>query len=98
MGLERTAATLQGVDTNFHIDILRPIVDAAAEVCGVEYSFDSEDGRRLRRITDHVRACAMSVHENVYPGAQKEKYVIRRLLRRAVLDILPSHACIIVGI
>ncbi|MCG8584404.1 MAG: alanine--tRNA ligase [Pirellulales bacterium] len=86
MGLERTAATLQGVDTNFHIDILRPIVDAAAEVCGVKYAFETEDGRRLRRITDHVRACAMAVHENVYPGAQKEKYVIRRLLRRAVLD------------
>ena len=86
MGLERTAATLQGVETNYHIDILQPIVDAAAEVCGVAYDFDSEDGRRLRRITDHVRACTMAVHENVYPGAQKEKYVIRRLLRRAVLD------------
>jgi len=86
MGLERTAATLQGVDTNFHIDILKPIVLAAAEVCGVKYEYDSDVGRRLRRITDHVRACTMAVHENVYPGAQKEKYVIRRLLRRAVLD------------
>ncbi len=86
MGLERTAATLQGVETNFHIDILRPIVEAAAEVCGVKYQFDTDTGRRLRRITDHVRACTMAVHENVYPGPQKEKYVIRRLLRRAVLD------------
>ncbi len=86
MGLERTAATLQGVSTNFHIDILRPIVEAAAEVCGTKYEPDSENGRRLRRITDHVRACTMAVHENVYPGANKEKYVIRRLLRRAVLD------------
>ncbi len=86
MGLERTAATLQGVATNFHIDTLRPIVEAAAEVCGVTYEFDSDNGRRLRRITDHMRACTMSVHENVYPGSQKEKYVIRRLLRRAVLD------------
>jgi alanyl-tRNA synthetase len=86
MGLERAAATLQGVSTNFHIDILRPIVEAVAEVCGRGYSPDTEDGRRLRRITDHVRACTMAVHENVYPGPQKEKYVIRRLLRRAVLD------------
>ena len=86
MGLERTAAALQGVTTNFHIDILRPIVEASAEVCGVAYRPDSEDGRRLRRITDHVRACTMAIHENVYPGPQKEKYVIRRLLRRAVLD------------
>lgn len=86
MGLERTASVLQGERTNFHIDILSPIVEAAAEVVGTKYEFDSESGRRLRRITDHVRACTMAVHENVYPGAQKEKYVIRRLLRRAVLD------------
>lgn len=86
MGLERAAATLQGVSTNYHIDILKPIVLAAAEVCEVPYEPESDFGRRLRRITDHVRACAMAVHENVYPGPQKEKYVIRRLLRRAVLD------------
>lgn len=86
MGLERIAATLQGVTTNFHIDILRPIVDAAAEIVGVKYDPDSDDGRRLRRIADHVRACTMAIHENVYPGAQKEEYVIRRLLRRAVLQ------------
>ncbi len=86
MGLERTAAALQGVPTNFHIDSLMPLVDAAAEVCGVKYTYDSENGRRLRRITDHVRACAFAVHENVYPGANKEKYVVKRLLRRAVLD------------
>jgi alanyl-tRNA synthetase len=86
MGLERTAAALQGVDTNYHIDILRPIVEAAAEVCHVKYDPASDNGRRLRRITDHVRACAFAVHENVYPGPNKEKYVIKRLLRRAVLD------------
>ncbi|MBC8873039.1 MAG: alanine--tRNA ligase [Planctomycetes bacterium] len=86
MGLERAAACMQGVQTNFDIDILRPIVEAAAEVCGTKYEFDSDNGRRLRRITDHIRACTMAVHENVYPGPQKEKYVIRRLLRRAVLD------------
>jgi alanyl-tRNA synthetase len=86
MGLERTAAVLQGVDTNFHIDILRPLVEAAGEVCGVRYQPDSENGRRLRRIADHVRACAFAIHENVIPGPNKEKYVIKRLLRRAVLD------------
>ncbi len=86
MGLERTAATLQGVPTNYHIDILMPIVLAAAEVCGTKYEYESDNGRRLRRITDHVRACTFAVHENVYPGANKEKYVVKRLLRRAVLD------------
>ncbi|MCE9552143.1 MAG: alanine--tRNA ligase [Planctomycetes bacterium] len=86
MGLERTAAVLQGVETNYHIDILRPIVEAAAEVCGVKYEPQSDNGRRLRRITDHVRACTFAIHENVIPGPKEERYVIKRLLRRAVLD------------
>ena len=86
MGLERTAAVLQGVDTNYHIDILKPIVLAAAEAVGVTYEPSGESGRRLRRIADHVRACTFAIHENVYPGPQREKYVVRRLLRRAVLD------------
>jgi alanyl-tRNA synthetase len=86
MGLERAAAVLQGVSTNFHIDILRPIVEAAAEICGTHYVPESDNGRRLRRIADHLRACTFAVHENVYPGPNKEKYVVKRLLRRAVLD------------
>jgi alanyl-tRNA synthetase len=86
MGLERTAATLQGVPTNYHIDNLMPIVLASAEVVGTKYEYESDNGRRIRRITDHVRACTFAVHENVYPGANKEKYVVKRLLRRAVLD------------
>lgn len=86
MGLERTASVLQNVPTNFHIDILFPIVQAAAEVCGIHYEYESDNGRRLRRITDHVRACTFAIHENVYPGPKKARYVIKRLLRRAVLD------------
>ncbi len=86
MGLERTASVLQQVDSNFHIDILRPLVERTAEVCEVNYDPASEHGRRLRRIADHVRACVFAIHENVVPGPNKEKYVIKRLLRRAVLD------------
>jgi alanyl-tRNA synthetase len=86
MGLERTASVLQGVPTNFHIDSLFPIVEAAAEVCGVKYDYESDNGRRLRRITDHARASVFTIHENVYPGAKDARYVIRRLIRRAVLD------------
>ncbi len=86
MGLERTASVLQGVETNYHIDILRPIVEAAAEVCSLKYDPTNDHGRRLRRIADHIRACSFAIHENVYPGPNKEKYVVRRLLRRAVLD------------
>jgi alanyl-tRNA synthetase len=86
MGLERTCAMLQGVDSNFHIDILRPIVEAVAEVCGRTYEPATDDGRRMRRIADHVRACTFAIHENVLPGNNEEKYVVKRLLRRAVLD------------
>ncbi len=86
MGLERAASALQGVVTNYHIDTLLPIVKASAEVVGKTYDPQGEDGRRLRRITDHVRACTFAIHENVYPGPNKEGYVVKRLLRRAVLD------------
>ncbi|TWT73275.1 alanine--tRNA ligase [Allorhodopirellula solitaria] len=86
MGLERTASVLQGVPTNFHIDSLFPIVQAASEVCGVKYEYESDHGRRLRRITDHARAAVFAIHENVYPGPKDARSVIRRLIRRAVLD------------
>jgi alanyl-tRNA synthetase len=86
MGLERTCAMLQGVDSNFHIDILRPLVEAVAAVCSRRYEPATDDGRRMRRIADHVRACTFAIHENVLPGNNEEKYVVKRLLRRAVLD------------
>ncbi len=86
MGLERTASVLQGVATNFHIDSLFPIVQAASDVVGVKYQYESDDGRRLRRITDHARAAVFAVHEKVHPGAKDARSVIRRLVRRAVLD------------
>jgi alanyl-tRNA synthetase len=92
MGFERMASVLQGVETNYHIDILRPLVEAAGEVCHVKYEPDSasdidrDRGRRLRRIADHVRACTFAIHENVYPDNEKQGYVIRKLIRRAVLD------------
>jgi len=86
MGLERMASVMQGVETNFHIDTLRPLVEAAAEVCRQKYDPKSDTGRRLRRIADHIRACSFAVHEEIVPGPKKQGYVIKRLLRRAVLD------------
>ena len=86
MGLERVTAVMQGVDTNYHIDSIRPLVEAAGEVCDIKYDPNSDDGRRLRRIADHVRACTFSIHENTNPGAKAENSVIRTLMRRAFLD------------
>jgi len=86
MGLERAAACLQGVGTVFEIDVFRPIVAAAADALGVVYDAQSPDGVRIRRMADHTRALVFAIHENVRPGPEMQGYVIRRLLRRAVLD------------
>jgi alanyl-tRNA synthetase len=88
MGLERMAAALQRVPSNFDIDIMRPLVAAAAETLGVDYAAvrGTGDGARIRRMSDHVRTLAFCIHENVKPSAEKQGYVVRRLLRRAVLD------------
>jgi alanyl-tRNA synthetase len=86
MGLERAAACLQGVPTVFATDIFKPIVAAAAAQLGVEYQPKEPDGIRIRRMADHARALTFCIHENVKPSNEKQGYVIRRLLRRAVLD------------
>ncbi len=85
MGLERAAACLQGVSSVFETDVFKPIVAAAADLLGVKYD-SGEPGVRIRRMADHARALTFCIHENVRPGAQKQGYVVRRLLRRAVLD------------
>ncbi len=86
MGLERAAACLQGVPTVFATDIFKPIVAATAAQLGVEYKPKEPDGIRIRRMADHARALTFCIHENVKPSNEKQGYVIRRLLRRAVLD------------
>ena len=86
MGLERMAAALQGAPSNFEIDIFKPMIAAAAEALGVPYRSETADGIRVRRITDHARALTFTIHENVQPSNEKQGYVVRRLLRRAVLD------------
>ncbi len=86
MGLERCAAVMQGVESNFEIDTLRPLCEAAGHAVGVKYDFHGEQGRPLRRIADHVRAVTMCVHEGVVPSNEKQGYIVRLLLRRALLE------------
>ncbi|MEI8017622.1 MAG: alanine--tRNA ligase [Schlesneria sp.] len=86
MGLERCASTLQGVLSNFEIDILKPICQAAGEIVGVKYEYAAPEGRALRRIADHVRACSFALHEGCGPGPEKENYIVRLLLRRASME------------
>ncbi len=86
MGLERIAAVMQGVLSNFENDVLKPLCQAAGEVVGHKYEFHSSAGRPLRRIADHIRAVTFCVHEGVMPDKEKENYVVRQLLRRALLE------------
>ena len=86
MGLERTAAALQGVISNFDNDVFKPLCLASADAVGVDYRFDSPQGRPIRRIADHVRAISFCIHEGVMPDTDKENYIVRQLLRRALLE------------
>lgn len=83
MGLERIAAVLQDVPSNFDIDLVRPIVDAVAERAGVKYGENADADVSLRVITDHMRAVTFLVFDGVVPGNEGRGYVLRRLLRRA---------------
>ena len=81
------AAVMQGVDTNFHIDILRPLVEAAARSVRHESTIrkaTTAAGCGASPIT--FALARFAIHEEVVPGPKKQGYVIKRLLRRAVLD------------
>lgn len=93
MGLERCASTLQGVLSNFEIDILKPMCVAAGNTLGLKYDYAAAHGRACRRIADHVRACTFAIHEGALPGSDKENYIVRLLLRRAALEgyLLGKH-------
>ena len=86
MGLERMAAALQGVPTNFDIDILKPLVLATAEQLGKHYESASTEGVRIRRIADHVRALTFMIHENVKPSGREAGLYRPAVAPRALLD------------
>ncbi|KPJ59481.1 MAG: alanyl-tRNA synthetase, partial [Planctomycetes bacterium DG_23] len=86
MGLERTAAVMQGVATNFDIDIFAPIINQLSSGLSQAYGTDEEIDRRLRRIADHIRAVTFAIAEGVLPSNEARGYVVRRLLRRAAMD------------
>jgi alanyl-tRNA synthetase len=83
-GLERIAAVLQGVDTNFHTDLFIPLLERAAEVVGRPYDADSDEGLSYRVLADHSRAVAFLLADGVFPSNEGRGYVLRRILRRAV--------------
>ncbi|HHI75883.1 MAG TPA: alanine--tRNA ligase, partial [Gammaproteobacteria bacterium] len=80
MGLERLAAVLQGVHSNYEIDLFRGLIRAAAEATGT----DDLESKSLRVIADHIRSSAFLVVDGVLPGNEGRGYVLRRIIRRAI--------------
>jgi len=86
MGLERMASVMQDVSTNFEIDIFKPIIQNISEITEVKYDSQTENGKLMNRIADHIRAIIFCISDGVLPGNEGRGYVERRLLRRAVRD------------
>jgi alanyl-tRNA synthetase len=87
MGIERMAALLQGVDNVYETDLLRPLVDLAADITGVRYGEAGRSDVRLRVVADHTRTTTMLIGDGVVPGNEGRGYVLRRMLRRVVRDL-----------
>ncbi len=83
MGLERIAAILQGVPSNFETDILRAIMSVAEEITGVAYGTAAGSDTSLRIVTDHARSITFLIADGVLPSNEGRGYVLRRVLRRA---------------
>ncbi|SNY53362.1 alanyl-tRNA synthetase [Arsukibacterium tuosuense] len=80
MGLERIAAILQGVHSNYEIDTFVALIKAAAEITGATDLAD----KSLRVVSDHIRSCAFLIVDGVLPANEGRGYVLRRIIRRAV--------------
>ncbi len=80
MGLERVAAVMQGVHSNYDIDLFQALIRAAAEITGTTDLQSSS----LRVIADHIRACTFLIIDGVVPSNEGRGYVLRRIIRRAI--------------
>ena len=85
MGLERTAAVMQGKTSVYETDLFVPLLDYIAELAGKKYQADSDAGNAMRVIVEHGRGIAFLIGDGVTPSNEGRGYVLRRLLRRAVL-------------
>ncbi|KPK66651.1 MAG: alanyl-tRNA synthetase [Gemmatimonas sp. SG8_38_2] len=84
-GLERIAVVKQGVLSNYDTDLLRPVVDLAAEISGKRYrGSQRDDDISMRVIADHARTTAFLISEGVFPDKDGRSYVLRRVMRRAI--------------
>ena len=85
LGVERVACILQGVDNVYETDLLRPVIDVAAELTGTKYDAGNPaDDVRFRVIADHSRTAMMIILDGVTPSNEGRGYILRRLLRRII--------------
>ena len=87
LGLERTAALLQGVENIYEIDTTKKILDTAATLTGKRYGSSTKNDVSLRVIADHARTAAMLICDGVNPGNEGRGYVLRRMMRRTIRNM-----------
>ena len=97
LGLERTAALLQGVENIYEIDTTKIILDKASELTKVKYGSNEQMDVSLRVVADHARTAMMLIGDGVTPGNEGRGYVLRRMMRRAIrnMRILGSQDLVI---
>ena len=93
LGLERTAALLQGVENIYEIDTTMQILNMASSLTGIQYGKAEKSDISLRVIADHARTSAMLIGDGVTPGNEGRGYVLRRMMRRTIrnMRLLGSH-------
>jgi alanyl-tRNA synthetase len=84
LGLERVAAVLQGVKTNYDTDLIKPIINKTAEMAERFYEAETQSGFAMRVVADHARATAFAIADGILPGNEGRNYVLRKIMRRAI--------------
>jgi alanyl-tRNA synthetase len=85
MGFERITTILQGKFTNYDTDLFQPLLGEISRIANTEYGADHNDDTSMRIIADHARAATFAVADGQYPGNDKRGYVLRKIMRRAVV-------------
>jgi alanyl-tRNA synthetase len=83
MGLDRLAAVLQGVASNYETDLFQPLIREAEEISGKRHGANAQNDVSLRIVVEHARACTFLIGDGVLPSNEGRGYVLRRVLRRA---------------
>ena len=85
MGFERITTILQGKASNYDTDLFQPMLNEISGLCGTDYGDDANDDVSMRVIADHTRAAAFVIGDGQYPGNDKRGYVLRKIMRRAMV-------------